>query len=140
MCKIADCIVCIMLIICSISDWKKKEISVIWLVVMSIVITCLAVLCDVVSIRLRMGGILLGLLFLLISKCTKQAIGYADSWLVLLLGIYMGSIQAINLLFCASLLAGGCSVFYLWKHHWKRNSTLPFVPFITISYLGAMVL
>lgn len=140
MCKITDWIVCLMLGVCSISDWKKKEIPVIWLVIMSIAIGCFAVLSEAVSIRLRIGGILLGVLFLLISKCTKEAIGYADSWLVLLLGIYVGSLQAISILFAASMLAGIGSIFCLWKHHWKRSATLPFVPFLTISYLGALFL
>ena len=140
MCKIADWIVCVMLGVCSVSDWKTKEIPVIWLVIMSIVIGILTVLCNAVSIRLRIGGVLLGMLFLLISKCTKEAIGYADSWLVLLLGLYAGGLQTMHVLFGASLLAAICSIFHLWRHHWKRSATLPFVPFLAISYLGAIVL
>ena len=115
MSKIADWILCIMLGVCSVSDWRKKEIPVIWLVIMSIVIGVLTMLCDVASVRLRIGGVLLGMLFLLISKCTKEAIGYADSWLVLLLGLYAGALQIIHVLFGASLLAAICSIFYLWK-------------------------
>lgn len=140
MCKIADWIVFILLAACGICDWKKKTIPVILLIMLSVTVAVFAIFCDAVSIRLRVSGAFLGLLFLLISKCTKEAIGYGDSWLILLLGIHMGSLRAAEVLFAASLLAGIASLFFLWKCGWKKNTTLPFVPFLSISYLGAMVL
>lgn len=140
MCKIADWMVFALLAICSVSDWKKKAIPVILLIMLSVVIAVFALFCDTVSMRLRVSGALMGLLFLLISKCTKEAIGYGDSWLILLLGIHMGSLRAVSVLFVAAMISGIVSLFYLWKCHWKRNATLPFVPFLSISYLGAMLL
>ncbi len=132
--------VCIMLGVCSIRDWKTKEIPMLWLVFISIITTGLVVCCNAVSIHLRIGGVLLGLLFLFISKCTREAIGYADSWMILLLGVYMGGLKVLNVLFGASLLACICSLFYLWRYHWKRSATLPFIPFLTISCLGVLIL
>lgn len=140
MCKIADWIVFILLAICSVSDWKKKTIPVILLIMLSVVVAVFALLCNAVSMRLRVSGALMGVLFLIISKCTKEAIGYGDSWLILLLGIHMGSLRAVGVLFAASMLASFASLFYLWKYRWKRSATLPFVPFLSISYLGAMLL
>ena len=131
---------CIMLAVCSIRDWKTKEIPMLWLVFISIITTGLILCCNTVSIPLRVGGALLGLLFLFISKCTHEAIGYADDWIILILGVYMGALKVMNVLFGASLLACVCSLFYLWRHHWKRSATLPFIPFLTISYLGVLIL
>lgn len=51
------------------------------------------------------------MVFLLISKCTRESIGYGDSWLILLLGIQLGYLKAISVLFAASLLAGVASLF-----------------------------
>lgn len=140
MCKIVDWIVFLLLGICSVNDWKKKTIPVILLIILSVVVVVFAMFCDAVSTRMRVSGALMGLLFLLISKCTKESIGYGDSWLILLLGIHMGSLRALGVLFAAALLAGIVSLFFLWKYHWKRTATLPFVPFLSISYLGAMLL
>lgn len=140
MCKITDGIVLILLGICAISDWRKRTIPALLLIVLSAVVGIVVLCCDVVSLRLRVGGLLLGSLFFVISKITKESIGYGDSWLILLLGIYMGYLRAIGVLFAASVLAGLVSIFFLWKHCWKRTATLPFVPFLCISYLGAMVL
>lgn len=140
MCKIADWLVFLLLGLCGISDWKKKTIPILLLIVLSVVVVVFALLCNAVSIRLRMGGVVVGTLFLLISKCTKEAIGYGDSWLILLLGIHMGSLRATGVLFVAAVLSGIVSLFFLWKYHWKRTATLPFVPFLSISYLGAILL
>ena len=141
MCKIADWMVFALLAICSVSDWKKKTIPIIFLIMLSVVVAVFAILChDGVSMRLRVSGAFIGLLFLLISKCTKEAIGYGDSWLILLLGIHMGSLRAVSVLFVASMLAGVASLFFLWKRGWKKHATLPFVPFLSISYLGAILL
>ena len=140
MCKIADGIVFILLVMCSVFDWRKRTIPVMLLIVLTTAVGIFVLCCDAVSVRLRVGGIFLGSLFFIISKITKEAIGYGDSWLILLLGVYMGYLRAIGVLFTASVLAGLVSVFFLWKRHWKRTATLPFVPFLSISYLGAMLL
>ena len=140
MCKIADGIVLLLLAMCSISDWKRKTIPAVLLVVFSVVVLVFALVCDNVSLRLRIGGFFVGVLFLLISKVTKEAMGYGDSWLILLLGVYMGYLRAVGVLFAASMIAGGISLFFLWKLHWKKTATLPFVPFLGISYLGALLL
>ena len=127
MCEIADLLVLAMLIACSYSDARKKTMPVYLLIIFSAVVGGVALLCKDISIQTRLGGGLLGLFFLLASKCSKEAIGYGDSWIILLLGVQMGGMGAVSLVF-------------LWKHHWKRNMTLPFVPFLTISYIGAMIL
>jgi len=140
MCKIADWFVFFLMVACSYSDAKKKTIPIYLLIILSVVVVCVAMLCNTVSMQMRVTGALLGLLFLFVSKCSKEAIGYGDSWLILLLGIQVGCLRAIGVLFLASLLASAISLFFLWRHRWKRSMTLPFVPFLTIAYLGAMVL
>lgn len=140
MCQIENWVIFLLLVMCSISDFKKKTMPVVLLVVFSITVLGFAIYGNPVGVRLRVGGALLGMLFLLISKCTREAIGYGDSWLILLLGIQLGYLEIISVLFAASLLAGVASLFLLWKCHWKRDTSLPFVPFLSISYLGAMLL
>lgn len=140
MCKIADWIIFVLLGMCSMSDARKKTIPAVLLIVFSVVVGGFVLFDNAVDVKFRVGGFLMGILFLLISKCSKEAIGYGDSWLILLLGIYLGYLHALEVLFGASLLAGIVSVFFLWKRGWKKKATLPFVPFLTIVYLGAMLL
>ena len=140
MCQIENWVIFLLLVMCSISDFKKKTMPAVLLIIFSITVLGFAIFGDSVGVRLWVGGAILGMLFLLISKCTKEAIGYGDSWLILLLGIQLGSLEAIGVLFAASLLAAVSSLFFLWKCNWKRDTSLPFVPFLCISYLGAMLL
>ena len=140
MCQIENWVIFLLLVMCSVSDFKKKTMPAVLLIVFSITVLGFVIFGDSVGVRLRVSGAVLGMLFLLISKCTKEAIGYGDSWLILLLGIQLGSLEAIGVLFAASLLAAVSSLFFLWKCNWKRDTSLPFVPFLCISYLGAMLL
>ena len=140
MCKIADWIVFMMLTVCSIGDCKKKTIPYVMISILGLAIVAFAVLCDGTTPRDRISGALIGVLFLVISKCSKESIGYGDSWIILLLGIHIGALKALGVLSVAAVLAAVVSLFFLWKCHWKKQATLPFVPFMTISYLGAILL
>lgn len=136
MCKIGDLVVLLLLGLCSLSDLRKRTIPVYLLIVLSVTVAASAIVCEGPGIRLRLGGALIGVLFFLVSKFTREAIGYGDSWLILLLGIHLGSVRAMGVLFAASMIAAVGSLFLLWRSRWRRNATLPFVPFLTISYLG----
>ncbi len=138
MCEIADGIVFFMLVMAGFMDWKKKELPLWLLIGMSVCIAIFAACCKDTSIWYRLAGSALGILFFLISKATKEAVGYGDSWLILLLGVHLGISGALQVLFAASLLAACFALFYLWIRKWKRNATLPFVPFLAIAYLGVM--
>ena len=139
MCEIADVIVFFMLAIAGLMDWKKKELPLWLLIGMSVCIVIFAACCKDISWGYRLAGAALGVLFFLISKATKEAVGYGDSWLILLLGVHLGISRALQVLFAASVLSAFFALFYLWVRKWRRNATLPFVPFLAIAYLGVMV-
>lgn len=139
MCKIADWIMLLILIVVSVIDWRKREIPIWILVVMSASVIVFAMYCKDVNIWYRLSGVAFGALFFLVSRVTRESIGYGDSWIILLLGAYLGIFRVLQVLFGASLISAFCALFYLWKCKWKRDATLPFVPFLTIAYLGVMI-
>lgn len=140
MCKIEDLVILIFLILCSISDLHSKKIPTVLLLGMSVVVLlfCLG-LCrkDVLDVT---GGIVIGILFFLVSKYTKEAIGYGDSWLMSLLGVHLGGIPLLEVSMTAFFLAGMVSLAGLVWKHWKKTVTIPFVPFLTIAYLGVIII
>ncbi len=138
MCGLAKWSVFILLGIMSVIDWKKREIPIWLLVLMSVMVTIFAFFCKDVSVGYRLAGAFLGITFFIVSRFTKEAIGYADSWLMVILGVHLGIFRVLQVLFAASLMAAIFSVFYLWKQRWKRNATLPFVPFLAVAYIGVM--
>lgn len=137
--ELAKWCVFVLLGIAGVIDWKKKEMPVYLLGIMTGVIVLFSMLCQEIDVWYRVTGALLGVVFFVISKFTKESVGYGDSWLILILGIHMGILQVLQLLFAASLMSAFFAIFYLWKRRWKRSETLPFVPFLAIAYVGVMI-
>ena len=138
--KLAEAIICASLILCSIRDLQKRAIPVCWLVLLSVLIPLVSIACNGLNLWTRICGALMGVLLFLVGKFTEESIGYGDSWIILLLGIHMGIVRVIRVLFMGSVLAGVVSVFFLWKRRWKRNASLPFIPFLTIAYMEAILI
>lgn len=139
MCQIAYGSVLILLGIAGVIDWKKREIPIWLLILMSVTVLFFSIFNKEVSIWHRLVGAAFGVIFFIISKFTKEAVGYGDSWLILLMGVHLGIFKALQLLFAASLMAAVVAIFYLWKRKWKRSETLPFVPFLAIAYTGVIL-
>ena len=78
------------LAICSWQDIKKREISVSFLRVGSL----LGIISFICSGReywyLYFSGAGIGIVFLIISKVTEEAIGYGDGWIVCIMGSFLG--------------------------------------------------
>ena len=138
--EVADWIILVLLIGCAISDWKRKEIPLYLLIVMSVNVLILTLCFGGQSLGSSIGGALIGVLLFVVGRFTREAIGYGDSWIILLLGIYLGVMQLIELLLGAALLAAICSLFFLWKKRWKKTASIPFVPFLLLMYVGGMYL
>lgn len=140
MCKISDGIVFLFLLLCSICDIRTKKIPIRLLMAMSLMISVFILVQCNQGIEAMLGGALTGVLFCFISKWSKEAIGYGDSWIILLLGGYLGWKRVFLLLGAAFFFAGIFSLIgIVWKK-WKRSYSIPFAPFLTIAYLGVMFL
>ena len=75
-----------------------------------------------------LGGGLIGMIFIGISKITREAIGYGDSLAILILGIYL-EVLATSF-FILGILALGCVTLRR-----KKSLAFPFYPFMTVGYL-----
>lgn len=138
MCQLGDWVLGGLLFFCALCDCKERRIPIWLLLLMGVSSIFFFVFSPMVSFVSAGVGVLIGILFLGISKWTKEAVGYGDSWLMLILGIYLGGLKVLELLFFASLLSGVCSIFGICILKWNRKHTLPFVPFMTVAYLGVL--
>ena len=80
MCEIIDGLMLVLLGIASWGDWKRREISVNLLIVMSVFVIGSAFLLKRNSLLSVLGGIAIGLFFVYLSYITEEKIGYGDSW------------------------------------------------------------
>jgi leader peptidase (prepilin peptidase)/N-methyltransferase len=87
---------------------------------------------------LTLGGGAVGLVFVGVSKITKEGIGYGDSLLILALGIYLGFWEVMVLIMLAFFLSAIFAVFVAIIKKKGRKATFPMVPFIAFSYVVMM--
>lgn len=140
MCKIADCVIMAFLTIMGIYDVKKREIPFLMLFTMSIVTVVFRFFCVEDGLWSTIAGLVIGLAFFVASRITGEAIGYGDSWIITLLGIYMGGMNLLEVILAASLGVGIFSIVCSIKNGWNRKQSFPFVPFLAASYLGVVLL
>lgn len=85
-----------------------------------------------------------GVILLICGKLSNGAIGAGDGWFFLISGWFLG-LQAVFLLLCGGIfLCGSCAlVLFFWKrvryHENAGSMTLPFLPFVAISWLGLTI-
>ena len=128
--------VLIFLCICTVFDIRKKEIPLI----LAGVGMAAAVGFTVWRIGNRsvfaaqiLLSLLPGLFFLLVSWCTKEKVGYGDGILLLITGLVVGFYLCLTGLCISLFLSALFGVVLLFLHKAKKNSRIPFVPFLTMG-------
>lgn len=140
MCKIADMIVAVILIATGYKDWKTRQISLRMLLLLGVAVVILRIAVAQDTAASTLGGVLIGILFLGISKVTRESIGYGDSWIIILLGIYLGGKKLLGVVLGACICASIFSLLTCLRKGWNRKYTIPFVPFLAAAYLGVVFL
>ncbi len=130
----------VFLVVLAVADVKKKRLPLLLLLSGGFFIIAQS-FCDrdISVISLAAGG-MTGVLFLFVSMITKEAFGYGDSILILIMGTFLGFWDILYLLMGAFLMAAVFSAVMLIKTRFDRKASFPFVPFLTIAYIGGMLL
>ena len=140
--RMVDIFVLVILTVLSVSDIRNKKVSRKVLTLWGI-LTVIWKIVDFYQIRVflekmeqtnvdDLAGIGVGVLFLLVSKVTEEAIGYGDSVAIMILGGYLGFWKVVGLLAAAIFTSGVCSVILALR---GRVKTMPFFPFLTLGYI-----
>lgn len=88
---------------------------------------------------MMVAGGLCGGVFLFLSWFTQESFGYGDSILILILGILSGGWNLLWILFAAFLIASVYGGIMIARKKYTRKKSFPFIPFLTIAYLGGMI-
>lgn len=133
--EIWSTIVLFWLVLLSIEDWSTHSISVRGLLYGGVgVLVYLGVTITQGSeLITHIGGAIGGIIFLFVSKCTKEALGYGDSIVLLILGLYLGIWDFLEVGFLAFVFSGIYGMICLWKK--RKSMTMPFIPFILGGYV-----
>lgn len=80
------------------------------------------------------AGAAVGILFVVVSRVTREAFGYGDSMLIMVMGIYLGFRDLIAVLLTAFLLCALFAIALLAGKRFHKKTGYPFIPFLLAAY------
>ena len=83
-----------------------------------------------------LAGLVIGSLFIVISKATREGLGYGESWLMCILGGYLGIWNMLELLVMTWMLTAVVAGIILARSRFKKRTSIPLVPLITVGYIA----
>lgn len=123
----------------SIADIRSRRIPVYILISVNLAVLGYQLLIEKGDVWLIAGGIGIGVLFLLVSMVTREGMGYGDSWIILILGIYLGLWKILEVLLAAFFFLLAAAVICLSVKKMSRKYKLPFIPFLAAGYLFSIL-
>ncbi|HHT97767.1 MAG TPA: hypothetical protein GXZ90_07725 [Clostridiales bacterium] len=131
--SVSDIIVIVSLIISSIQDLKYKKISL-WIISLSVILLLALSIYKNNGFINIIGGAIVGFIVISISIITRSKIGIGDGIVLIMTGVVLGFWQNLELLLYALSIAALISIVLLILKKVNKKDSLPFVPFILISY------
>ena len=121
-------------------DVKKQMLPVTYLWTFTVVGILGTIFLRYQNIEDSVLGALMGVGILFVGWLTKEAIGYGDGWVLVILGLLEGLLSLSLIMMAAFIMS---ALFGAWKLiclKEKRDSTMPFLPFLFIALLGRVLL
>lgn len=130
-----DALVFFVMIIAVIQDIRTRQVNGTVLIFFLSANFLKIILEDDINKGILLAGAAVGIILVIISVITKQAIGMADALIMLGLGIGEGGLKSLSILMYALLLAAFVSGILILLKRANKKTTLPFVPFMMAGYI-----
>jgi leader peptidase (prepilin peptidase)/N-methyltransferase len=132
--------VLILLVICTIEDFKYKKI-ITWHLLIVLPFMCFDLwLNNSVLLTSRLIGILIGCSFLLLSKITKEQVGAGDAYIIIAIGLVLGGLKCFEVITYSFLLSSVVAIILMVIFKFPKKRTIPFIPFLLCGFLCSAVL
>lgn len=128
------------LLLCGWQDFKEKKMSVVLLAIGGLGLAVFFIAVEGLSLSSRLPGFVIGLLLLLLSKLLRGQVGAGDGIILCVTGLCLGFRDNLNLLFYSLTLTAVVSLVLLLFRKAENKDTIPFIPFVFLSYLGGVFL
>ncbi|MDE7062253.1 MAG: hypothetical protein K2O73_03290 [Lachnospiraceae bacterium] len=127
-----------MLGICSVEDIYRQKVHSVVVLLFGIVGVMVHLLQRQISIYSILAGAAIGVLVMLLSRMAKGMVGVGDGLVLMVTGIYLGGTGNMQLLCGGLILTAICGLGLLAFFRRRRTDTIPFVPFLLLSYMGML--
>lgn len=134
-----NAILLILLFICAMEDLKRKEVTVMYILLFGIIGVVLHLFYPNCSIYSILCGLLLGISIMAVSLFSRGNIGMGDGILLTVTGVYLGGYKNLELFLTGLFLAGIWSLGLLVLKKKKRKEKIAFMPFLLIAYAFMLV-
>ncbi|HEX3077101.1 MAG TPA: prepilin peptidase [Lachnospiraceae bacterium] len=132
--------VLLLLVICTIEDCKNKKI-VTWHLLVTLPFLCLDLWFNPeVTLLSRLCGIVIGGIFLLLSKLTKEQIGVGDAYIIIAIGLMLGGFSCLEVITYSFFISSIVAIILMIIFRFSRKKTIPFVPFLLLGFICSVVL
>lgn len=121
-------------------DMKTRELPTVLFLIFGFLSAACNIFFAYQKVSELLGGFAVGLLFFVIGKVTKEAVGYGDGAGLCILGIFEGFQGVFSIAFaafCLSACYGLCKMLFFKK---SLYDTLPFYPFLFLALIGVILL
>lgn len=118
----------------SAEDIRTRKVPGELLIMMAVLAASYQIWMKELTWKSVLGGFGMGILFLFISYITREALGYGDSILICILGIFVGAAELIEILVLAWMGVAVVSMILLIKRKNSRKTAVPFIPFLLMGY------
>lgn len=125
----------IFLLICTVTDIKKREVKPAVLAVFGLTAAVLYLILRPVGLFEEIMGVLIGLFFVALYYISEEKIGLGDGLVMTVTGIFLGGRGNASLIMMAAFMSAIVSIVFLITKKAGRKTKFPFVPFIFVSYV-----
>jgi len=131
---ISNTIIATFLMCCTFFDIKTKQIPMKLIVVFTFLIVGFCFINNFFYYWDFLLRLMPGAFLILIAFITNQALGYGDGVVVILIGMMLDFQITITFILIAFLLSAITSIFILITKKGNRQTKLPFIPFLLVSW------
>jgi len=128
------------LIIEAVTDFKKKEVNIIFPILLAAAAVVMLFFSKDISLINAIIGIAEGLLLIMISVLTKGQIGMGDGILLAACGLMLGGRDNLIMFFFACLSSAVVSALIMIIKKADKKTKIPFVPFMIPGFLIMVLL
>lgn len=129
----------LLLIICAVEDFRRKEVTVTYILLFGTVGVVLHLFYPNCSVYSMLWGLLLGIGIMAVSLLSRGSIGMGDGILLTVTGVYLGGYENLELFLLGVFFAGVWSLGLLVLKKKKRKERIAFIPFLLAAYAFMLV-
>lgn len=130
----------IWLFVCSLQDIKYKKISTTLLLLGLPFLLTTSIVTNPVGFKSRVLGLAVGVILIGISYITKGQVGMGDGVVIGIIGLCFGIQITVQVFMYGLFISAIAAIIILGCKRGSRKTTMPFIPFLLLGYLGVLFL